>query len=379
MEKITSITAQVVTYDNQSTVQATVSTEHGYSGTAELPSGVTVGSNEAKLIDPAQAASTINEVVSPALVGSDVLEQRQLDERLMELDGTVDRSHLGVNSLLPVSLAAARAAAAALERELYVHLAEIGRTEAALPQLVQVLIEGGKHAPSSGLTIQEFSVITSIENAQAIQTMLQSMLTKQQVPVTVGGEGGLIAQFGQNRTALQYLVYAATQVLAATPRLAIDAAASHGEIAAAEIEALIQEFPLVIVEDPIPEHDLAAWGSFTATHRANLIIAADDLTVGNPLLIKDAVKQSIANALVLKLNQTATLSELFDLIALIGVGGWTHILSHRGHETPDTFLVDLAVGTGARFVKMGTPASPIRQPKFARYTAIQQQLAAKQS
>ena len=372
MEAIKTIEAAMIPSGQQSTVRVTVTTEHGSTGTAELPAGISVGSSEAKLVDPAQAVRTITDLISPALVGSDVLEQRSIDQKLMELDGTTDRSHLGVNSLLPVSLATCRAAAGALSRPLYHHIAELAHAAVKLPIPIQVMIEGGAHAPvgSTGVTLQECSLIGPTADGERVLTALTQLVANQRGATQSGGEGGLILPIQSNHDALQYLAVAAAQVGLSAPQFAIDIAASHTALSPDELMQLMHDFPLAVVEDPVAEDDLAAWSAFTTAHGQQLIVAADDLTVGNPLLIKDAVKSGTANALVVKLNQTATLSELFDLIDLVRVGNWQIIISHRGHETPDAFIADLAVGVGADYLKAGTTRSPERKTKYERLAVI---------
>ncbi|MBI4032110.1 hypothetical protein HY374_00210 [Candidatus Berkelbacteria bacterium] len=371
MEKITSVSAELVPLASGQTVRATVTTEHGAQGIAEIPAGITVGAGEAVLVDPAQAVTSIQSIVAPALTGMDCLEQREVDVKLMEFDDSPDRHQLGVNALLPVSLAVARAGAAALERELYVHLADLAGTTPRLPTPIQVMIEGGKHAEGSPVSIQEFSIIGPVDAGEATLTKLESIAAARSLACAPGGEGGLVVGANTNADAFELLVEA---IQGTDLRLALDVAASHAG-ATSEIEALLAAVPLALVEDPVPESDLAAWQTFTRQYGQRFLVAADDLTVGNPARIKDAVKDSVANCLVVKLNQTATLSELFDLVALVRVGNWQVVVSHRGHETTDSFVTDLAVGLGAEFLKAGTTRSPERKPKYDRLLAIANQLA----
>ncbi len=376
MEAIERIKAIVVTERGRPTVRVTLTTERAFAGVAELPAGISVGTSEAKLLNPARAVRIIATTVGPALTGVDVLEQRQLDQRLMELDGTEDRSRLGVNSLLPISLAACRAAAAALNRPLYQHVAELTHNAPKLPTPIQVMIEGGAHAPAGAthVTFQECSFIGSVSEGERILAKLEELAANRKLTPRLGGEGGLIIPLRSNRAALTLLVQAAERSGVAKPRFAIDAAVSHAAIGAGELTRLLTNFPLAIVEDPVAENDLPGWQAFTAAHGHDQLVAADDLTVGNPLLIKDAVKSATANALVVKLNQTATLSELFDLVALVRIAGWQIIVSHRGHESPDTFIVDLAVGLGANYLKAGTTRRPERKVKYDRLAAIAAEL-----
>jgi enolase len=376
MERIRTIEARVIPLGHQSTVEVRVTTERRFAGTAALPLGISVGANEARLIDPIAAVQSIQGVVAPALKGKDALEQRVIDEVLMELDPTTDRSTLGVNALFPVSMAVARAAANALERELYHHLAELAHTTPALPVPIQVMFEGGKHAAPANHLLQELSFIGSSQDGTKLITALEQSMREAGQSVEPGGEGGLIVALGTNSQALS-LLQGATKILGLEATFAVDAAASHGTTQAEEIIELINQFPLALVEDPIDQANLSEWHEFTRDYGHDRLIAADDLTVGNPSLIKDAVKEGLANCLVVKLGQTATLSELFDLISLVQIGGWAHVVSHRGLETRDSFIADLAVATGARYLKAGTTRSLERKEKYDRLDEIAKQLLTK--
>lgn len=374
MEKIVAIEPSLVPLGSEQTVRVTVKTERGFQGSADVPSGISVGANEAKQGSAEQAVQTIQDVIGPALIGADCLEQRSLDQQLMDLDGTPDRSHFGVRALLPISLANCRAAAAALNRPLYAHISQLVRATPRLPETIIVLVEGGKHAPGSSLTIQEFSMIGTAAESVSVQRALLQLWESEGIATTPGSQGGLVPNAGDNRSALEVIHRALTSVIPNGARLALDAAASHGLTPLDTLKALLSAYPIALVEDPVEQDRLPDWQRFTAEFGSQLIVAADDLTVGNPVLIKDAVKDRLANNLVLKLNQAATLSELFDLITLVSVGGWSHTISHRGVETSDDFIVDLAVGTAAAYLKTGHPSQPERAPKFQRLDAIRQEL-----
>lgn len=375
MEKITQIKAKVVDLGDWSTVRVMVETEHGFRGHAELPAGISVGKGEAQLIDPDHAVQNIQTIIAPKLISQDALEQREIDQILMDLDGTPDRSKLGVNSLLPVSMAVIRVGAQALKRELYEHIAHLANLEPKIPRVIEVLIEGGKHVPDSILSIQEFSVIDDAQflRAKDITNAIRVQCNKLGIECSVAGQGGVGAKLRSNDQALD-LINSVLDKLDIDVELAIDVAATHTGIQLQEIEDLMAHYPIKLVEDPIPEGDHPAWIKFTKKYGHDHIIAADDLTLGNPRLIKDAVKTGVANSLVIKLNQTATVSELFDLINLVKVGNWIHIVSHRGHEVPDDFIADLAVGTGAQYLKAGNPADSDRASKYTRLKTIYRHL-----
>lgn len=373
MEALRSVRAETVALGDSTTIAVRVETEHGHIGEATLPAGISLGAGEAILVPAATAAETINAVVAPALTGKDCLEQREIDLLLMNLDGTPNREKLGANSLLPVSLAVARAAASTLSRELYEHIGELAQTTPSVPELVSVVIEGGKHGVSEMLVAQELSLIGQVERVEPLLAALEQAFTELGVTYAPGREGGLAPHATDDR------VIEAVRRALATPtwqgaRFAMDLAATHAQPGTL-LDRYRAALPITLVEDPCPDDDQSAWANFTATHGSSLVVAADDLALGDPAKIKDAVRAKLANCLVVKFNQTATLSELLDLIALVQMDNWQHMVSHRGNEVPDDFIVDLAIGTGARYLKLGTRRSEVRLPKFARYDTVATQLA----
>ncbi len=368
MEKITKVSARIENFGNLESVVARVETERGFFGEASMPAGITVGSGEAKMLDNTVAVQNINSIVAQKLVGKDVLEQREIDQELMYLDLTPDRGQLGVNSLMPVSMAICRASANALERELFEHISIITKSVASIPSLVAVLMSGGNHGDNPNLLVQEYSGVF-VDSGKILESLkyLEGALTKDGVAFSQGAIGSLLPAQINDEQANGYLLSASH---ALNFNLAFDFAATHTQIPINLIEEFVRHPKTLIAEDPVAESNLAGWMEFTKRWGGSKIISADDLTIGNPALIKDAVKDNVANGLVVKVNQSATLSELFDIIELTKIGGWSHIVSHRGVETPDDFIVDLAVGTGANYLKMGTPLSQIRVPKFERYQEI---------
>lgn len=378
MEQVKTIVAEVAQADGIETVRATVTTEHGFEGTATLPSGISVGSGEATLVEAARAVQNVTDTIAPALVGKDCLEQREFDLALMDLDGTPERSRLGANSLLAVSIAVVRAAAAALSRETYEHIAELAQVAPRLPHLVQVILEGGKHGPiASGLSIQELAVIGAKDQTAVEQLIAETerLLAERSIPFQPGAEGGIAPRLPTNGAGAELLRDSLAALNWTSPRIAVDVAASHATEDVDGLRQILSILPVEILEDPLEQDNLPGWKALTAELGDALIIAADDLTVGNPSRIKDAVKENVANGLVLKLTQVATLSELLDLIALARVGNWRIIASHRGHESTDDFLIDLAVGTAAEYLKIGTTRSAVRASKFARYQTLSGRVA----
>lgn len=375
MEHIRSIEPSIIQLGNTESIGVTVTTERGVTGSVQLPAGISVGASEAQPMLPAAAVQAIRSLVTPALQEIDVLQQRLVDDRLLELAvSSGSDASCGASALLPVSLAVARVAAATLQRELYVHLADLGHSQPTIPETIQVIVEGGKHAPTSGLSVQEFSFIGSVTDGTRLLQLLRSQLDRQANPATIGPEGGLVASFQSNLAVLELLSTTAEEAHLA-PRFALDVAASHGDTPIATLQQWLAQYPIEVIEDPVDQADLTGWQQFTRQFGRDHLVAADDLTVGDPVRIKDAVRDAVANCLVIKLGQTSTLSELFDLIALVQVGGWAHIVSHRGLETNDTFIADLAVATGARYLKAGTTQLEQRRVKYERLATIATQLA----
>ena len=372
MEKITHIQAELTKLAVDETVTVSIQTEHGYTARVTLPTGISVGAGEASLVNANEAVSIITNVIAPAIIGRDCLEQREIDLLLMSLDETTDRSKLGANSLLPVSLAISRVAAAALHKELYEYIAQLTHSVPQIPDLVSVLIEGGKHGKCDLLLAQELSLIGQRDDITMFLNLIESLFKKRGIPYELGAEGG-IAPAASDETVIEVLQELLSIQDNNALRFALDLAATHSTVKQV-FNIYEDKLPIALVEDPCPDNDLAAWAAFTQNYGHLLIVAADDLAVGNPTRIKEAVQRQLANCLVVKLNQTATLSELFDIIALTQMGNWKHMISHRGNEVDDDYIIDLAVGTGAQYLKIGTPKSTVRASKFKRYDCLKNKL-----
>lgn len=368
MEKITKVSATVEKFGNLESVVAHVETERGFIGEASIPAGISVGSGEAKYITNAQAVNNINTVVAKKIIGFDALEQREVDQELMYLDLTPDHHQIGVNSLMPVSMAVCRAAAQALSRELFEHIASLTKSVPHVPSLISVLVSGGKHHNSPNLLIQEYSGIF-LDPAKVLEALnhLAAIFKRDGISFTQSEIGSLLPNEVDDARVFKSINELTSDL---NISLAYDFARTHSTIGNDLIETIMQNPMSKVAEDPISEDDLAGWAEFTKKWGGEKVVSADDLTIGNPVLIKDAVKENIANCLVVKINQSGTLSELFDIIGLVKIGNWQHVISHRGQETSDDFIVDLAVGTGANYLKMGTPLSTVRKSKFARYEKI---------
>lgn len=395
----------------QPTIEVEMRLTSGARATAAVPSGASTGSREAVELrdgDRARfagkgvlrACRNVIEVIAPALRGCDPSDQAALDNRLRELDGTSDKRRLGANALLGVSMAAARATAAATGRPLYRVLATAAGPLLPVPMLN--VINGGRHA-ASGLDFQELMIVPhgaatfaeSMRMAAETYQALRAILTQRRLSTSVGDEGGFAPALRSHEDALEVLVEA---IAAAGYRpgaqiaLAIDVAASElrregayvlerttGEtLTAAELvqryRAIIQRFPVVLIEDGLGEDDWDGWKLLTRELGDAVQLVGDDIFVTNPAIIGRAIAEGVANAALIKLNQIGTVTETVEAVALARGAGYRLLVSHRSGETEDTFLADFAVACGAGQIKTGAPCRGERTAKYNRLMRIEAEL-----
>jgi enolase len=369
--------------------------------TASVASGASTGENEAlELRDEDgkgvfKAIKNINEIIAPKLKGKDVLNQREIDELMIELDGTENKSKLGANAILPVSMAVCRAAAGAKKVFLYQYIAELAEQKInAIPLPMFNILEGGAHVYSDiHLDIQEFIVIpqkkTFAENMVSCNKIfqnLQELIKKNYGDMELGDEGGFALQISKTEQALYVLKNA---IDGEGAKIALDCAASqfyknekynieNRELTKQELleyyEGLINNFPLISIEDPYAEEDWQGFESIVRQMGDKIIIVGDDLTTTNIKRIKEAHNKSACNGVILKLNQIGTVSETIEASNMAKSFSWKTIVSHRSGETMDDFIADLAVGLQADFLKAGSPAKPERMVKYSRLLEIEQEL-----
>jgi enolase len=414
LSKITKILArELLDSRGNPTVEAEVHTLGGAIGRAIVPSGASTGAAEAcELRDTGdarydgrgvrQAVANVHNKIAPALVGCDVLEQRTIDARLVELDGTPQKRNLGGNALLAVSLAAARAAAAARRVPLYRHLHElVSQHDSAapaprVPQVMVNMISGGLHA-GGNLDFQDFMVMpigaqdlaTALEWAVRVYRRLGTLLTGAgHEGRLVGDEGGYGPRLASNREAVEFLVRAIEAAALAPGRdvtIAIDVAATHffdgigyrlmatgGARLASEqmidtMAALVDEFPITSIEDPLAEDDWDGWKALTARLGKRVRLVGDDLFTTNVARLRQGISLGAANSVLVKLNQIGTLSETLEAIQVARAAGYGHIVSARSGETEDTTIADLAVATAAEAIKIG---SIVRSERLAKYNQL---------
>jgi len=404
MNKIKSIKAREIKDSrNKPTVEVEVETEKGIF-IASVPSGASTGVNEAlELRDEdgkgvSTAIKNVNEIIAPKLIGHDVTNQKEIDRTMIELDGTENKSKLGANAILGVSMAICRAGAAAKKVPLYQHIAEltgVGHPE-AIPLPMFNILNGGAHAKND-LEIQEFMIVPQKKTMAENLVIGNSIFLKLKEAIKVnfgdehlglGDEGGFAPPISKAEQAL-FLIKNASEGHEADVKFALDCASSEfykdgkydlegRELTRAELaefyKDLIAKFPIVSIEDPFSEEDWQGFEEFTKEMGSKITIIGDDLTTTNIKRIKDAHNKSAINAVLIKLNQIGSVSETIDAINMTKSFGWKVIVSHRSGETMDNFIADLAVGAGADWLKSGSPAKDERMVKYQRVIEIEQEL-----
>lgn len=392
------------------TLEASVYLSDGTVGTASVPSGASTGSHEAfEKRDGDRkryggkgvlsAVDHVNRSISPELTGMDAYDQYALDARLLTLDGTEQKTHLGANALLGVSLAAARAAANSLGLPLFRYLG--GAKAFRLPVPMMNILNGGKHA-ANNLDIQEFMVVPlgaesmadAVRIGAEVTAALRELLKAKGLTVAVGDEGGCAPDLKDEREAIEWILSAVEHAGYHTDAVAIalDAAATEWKAeqgyrlpksgraySAAELveywEGLVGQYPIVSIEDGMGEDDFDGWRLLTERLGEELMLVGDDLFVTNPRRLAEGIESGYANAILIKPNQIGTLTETLTVIDLAHRSGYRTIVSHRSGETEDTTIADLAVATSAPFIKTGAPVRGERTCKYNRLMKIERCLA----
>lgn len=394
---------QILDSRGNPTVEADVVLEDGTLGRAAVPSGASTGSGEAlELRDGGsaymgkavgKAVENVRTVIAPALIGFDAANQQVLDEAMIALDGTANKSTLGANAVLAVSLAAAKAAANAQGLALHQYIAALTSTQTPnLPLPMMNIMNGGAHA-AFATDIQEFMIICkgaeTIEQALRMGTEvfhhLAKVLKSKDYPTTVGDEGGFAPRVQNgNREPLELISEAvnnAGYILGTDIVFALDAAASEfyedgvyklkceGRSLTSQqmvdwLAELSAEFPIVSIEDGLAENDWEGWKLLTARIGDSVQLVGDDLLVTNTTLLKRAIEEKAANAILIKPNQIGSLSETIDAVKTAQAAGWNTVMSHRSGETEDTTISHLAVGLGCGQIKTGSLSRTDRVAKY---------------
>lgn len=406
---------QIIDSRGNPTVEADVTLANGVMGRAAVPSGASTGSNEAvELRDGdktkyggkgvSQAVAHVNTTIAQALKGHDVTDQRGIDAKLIELDGTPNKGNLGANALLAVSLAVAKAAALAQNKPLHEYLGNLApyKTEYTLPVPMMNIINGGKHAANS-TDIQEFMIMpvgaASFSEALRMGTEvfheLGKVLKQKGYGTTVGDEGGYAPHVKDgNKEALELISQAVQQAgykLGQDIVLALDVAASElyedgayqlatenrsltSDEMAAWLGELAQAYPIASIEDGLDEQDWLSWTKLTSQVGDKVQIVGDDLLVTNVTFLQRGIQEKAANAILIKLNQIGTLSETIDAVAMAHEAGWRAVISHRSGETEDTTIAHLAVGLGTGQIKTGSLSRTDRVAKYNELLRIEELL-----
>ena len=390
------------------TIEVEVLLDDDTFGRAAVPSGASTGAFEANERRDGektryqgkgvlQAVEAVIEQIQPALLGFDAADQRAIDQTMIDLDGTDNKSNLGANAMLGVSLAVARAAAESAALPLYRYLG--GPNAHVLPVPLMNILNGGSHADSD-VDIQEFMIVplgaqTYSEGLRwgvEVYHNLKSVLKEKGLSTGLGDEGGFAPNLPSNRAALDLILEAITRA-GYTPgtdiALALDVAASEffkdgsyvfegtsrtAEEMSAYYEELVRDYPLVSIEDPLDEEDWEGWKTLTASIGSKVQIVGDDLFVTNPTRLETGIKRNAANSLLVKVNQIGTLSETLDAITMAQRAGYTTITSHRSGETEDTTIADICVATNAGQIKTGAPARSERVAKYNQLLRIEEEL-----
>jgi enolase len=390
------------------TVEVEVALDDGTLARAAVPSGASTGEHEAVELRDGdsnrylgkgveKAVTAVLDEIGPELTGIEAVEQRVVDQKLVDLDGTPDKSRLGANSILGVSLAVAKAAAESSGLELFRYIG--GPNAHVLPVPMLNILNGGAHADTD-VDIQEFMIAPigaesfreALRWGAEVYHSLKSVLKSRGLATGLGDEGGFAPSLANNREALDLILVAIEKAGYRPGReiaLALDVAATEffsdgaytfegskrsAEQMTAYYKELVDNYPLVSIEDPLSEDDWDGWVRMTAELGERVQIVGDDLFVTNPERLEEGISRRAANALLVKVNQIGTLSETLDAVSLATSFGYKSMMSHRSGETEDTTIADLAVATGVGQIKTGAPARSERVAKYNQLLRIEETL-----
>jgi enolase len=416
LTRIQSLAAQEILDSRGNPTVAVVATlDDGSTGWAGVPSGASTGSREAVELRDGDAqryggkgvrtaVANVEQSLAKVALGRDAADQPGLDRALIEADGTPNKSRLGANAILGVSLAVARATAQSQRVPLYRYLAEmVGREPGPLPVPQLNILNGGKHAENS-TDLQEFMVLPigaatfseGLRWASEIYHRLGRLLHERGLATTVGDEGGYAPSLPSNAAAVETIVqaielagYAPGQQVA----IGLDPASSEfyedgryqlrRESRALTSQEMVdfyadwvERFPIVSIEDGLAEQDWAGWAVLNRRLGDRVQLVGDDIFVTNPAIIREGIQKDCANSVLIKLNQIGTLTETIEAVKLAQAAGWTAVVSHRSGETPDAFIADFVVALGSGQLKTGAPARGERVAKYNRLLEIERELGA---
>lgn len=389
------------------TVAAEVTLTDGCRAVAIVPSGASTGRFEAhELRDGGEryggkgvrkAVENINGIIAPAVINLGTLNQKEIDGEMKRLDGTENKSRLGANAILAVSLSVARAAARHYRIPLYRYIG--GISGLSLPTPMMNILNGGAHADNN-VDIQEFMIVPRIgrfsdklQVGAEIRRALGEILKAEGKSTGVGDEGGFAPNLNDDREAIEYIIKSIGKAGYSTENvgMALDVASSEWysdgvyrlpksgkSLTTAELiektEELCRDYPIISVEDGLGEEDYSGWKRLTERLGERVLLVGDDLFVTNPERLKDGIANKTANSVLIKPNQIGTLSETLDVIKTATAAGYKTVISHRSGETEDTFIADLAVAVAAPYIKTGAPCRTDRTAKYNRLLKIENEL-----
>jgi enolase len=419
MTSIQSIKAiQVLDSRGLPTVSCNIVLDSGANAMAMVPSGASTGTKEALELRDGdsfymgkgveKAVDNINNIICPVLIGLDPKNQKLIDQKLIELDGTDDKSNLGANALLAVSLAVSHAAAKDKKISLHSHFSDIYRditgdvTSSNLPMPMLNILNGGEHADNN-IDIQEFMIIPkgastfkeAMRWSSEIYWNLKSILKDNNLSTSVGDEGGFAPNLQSNEEAIQLIlqsIKASNLEPGKDVFLALDCAASEffdgtnynlsgegrsldSDSFASYLESLVDKYPIISIEDGMDEHDYDGWKTLTKKIGSKCQLVGDDLFVTNKKIFKEGIDNGLANSILIKFNQIGSITETIETIHLANLNNYKSIISHRSGETEDTTIADLAVGLGAGQIKTGAPCRSDRVAKYNRLLWIEEEFS----
>ncbi len=411
--KINDIKArEIIDSRGNPTIEVDITLDDGAFGRASVPSGASTGSLEASELRDQddkrffgkgvlKAIDNVNRIIAPKLMGNSPFDQKEIDDLLITLDGTSNKSHLGANAILASSLAVAKASASSKKLPLFQYLNQ-NSAEYKLPKTFMNVINGGAHADNK-IEIQEFMIMPnhsvsakeSIRIGAEIFHSLKAILHKDGHSTNVGDEGGFAPNLDNAAQALDYIIMAAKKVgyeIGKDVMLALDCAASEfyqdglyhiggKKLNADEIisyyQKLVSDYPINYIEDPMAENDFNGWKLITEKLGKKVMLVGDDLFVTNKQILAQGIEAKMANSILIKPNQIGTLTETMETIALAKKADYSSIISHRSGETEDTTIAHIAVATGVGYIKTGSLSRTDRLAKYNELMRIEEILGAK--
>lgn len=404
------IAREIIDSRGNPTIEADILLESGAFGRASVPSGASVGTREAVELRDGdaqryygkgvlKAVESINGEISEAIIGLDATEQCFIDKTLVELDGSENKSRLGANAILAVSLAVAKAAAVESDLPLYRYLG--GINSKWLPVPMMNLVNGGVHA-NNRLDMQEFMIIPlglpslreAVRCGAEVFSKLRTLLNKKNLPTTVGDEGGFAPSFSHNEEALGLIVQAIDEAgyqPGSEVAIGVDCASSEFfrdgkyhlgvddlSLTSAQfvdyLATWVEKYPIISIEDGMSEQDWDGWGLLTERLGQTVQLVGDDIFVTNTKILQEGINRGVANSILIKINQIGTLTETLNAIEMAKCAGYTAIVSHRSGETEDTTIADIAVGTNALQIKTGSLSRSDRLAKYNQLLRIEENL-----